>query len=60
MMADEDTQWSFSELYNLPIVLRTFFREQQIERYKEKKERADNAKGGGKTSGTGAPPPGYS
>lgn len=38
MMAEEDTSWSFSELYNLPIVLRNFFVSQMEKRIEKKKE----------------------
>ena len=38
MMAEEDTQWSFIELYNLPLVLRRFFVTQMEERGEKKQE----------------------
>lgn len=43
MMADEDTNWSFYELYNLPIVLRKHFFDDLIQRLKDKKEVSEKA-----------------
>lgn len=44
MMAEEDTSWSFSELYNLPIVLRNFFVSQMEKRIEKKKEAYEKSK----------------
>jgi hypothetical protein len=43
MMAEEDTSWSFTELYNLPIVLRAFFVKQMEERMEKKREAMEKA-----------------
>ncbi len=39
--------WSFSEAYNLPIGLRTWFVERLIKQLKAEKEAVDNASSGG-------------
>ena len=43
MMSEENTQWSFLELFNLPIVLRQFFMEKMVERQERKLENIEEA-----------------
>jgi hypothetical protein len=45
MMADEHTNWTYTELYHLPIVLRNFFvseMEKRLERREKAYEKAKN------------------
>ena len=48
LMSDPDTQWTFPQIYNLPVVLRKFFWEQFLERQEAKKKAHEQAQKSGR------------